>query len=212
MPRPGAQAAANGTTRPKVEPKADAQREPAARSVEEITERNIGSIRRLESIEHRRRGKLDRIADRVSEFAGSTGFLLVHVLWFGAWIAYNAWPGIDAFDPYPFTFLTFVVSLEAIFLSTFILISQTRAARISDHRNQLDLQINLLTEQENTEMLILMERRAAKLGIDGYPDANLRALEQPTRLEKLARQIESAERRAGAPARPTGNGGLKKGR
>jgi uncharacterized membrane protein len=164
----------------------NAQREPPAHGVEELTQRNVRSIQRLEAIEHRRRGKLDRIADRISEFAGSTGFLVAHVPWFGAWTAYNSWPGVDAFDPYPFTFLTLVVSLEAIFLSTFILISQTRAARVSDHRNQLDLQLDLLTEQENTKMLDLLESIAAKLGVDKRRDARLQALAQPTRLEKLA--------------------------
>ncbi len=163
-------------------------------SVEDVTQRNVRLIERLEGIERRRRTALDRVADRISQFAGSTGFLVVHVLWFGSWIAYNAWAGTDAFDPYPFTFLTMVVSLEAIFLSTFILISQTRSARISDHRNRLDLQINLLSEQENTAMLAMLERIAEKLGIEPPGDAKVRAMEQPTRLEKVVQQLDNAER------------------
>jgi uncharacterized membrane protein len=182
------------TPKPRSTPK-DAARheEPRADSVADITARNVKSIQRIESAEQRKRTHLDRIADWICERAGSPPFLIAHVLWFGAWIAYNSWPGLDAFDPFPFTFLTLVVSLEAIFLSTFILISQTRAARISEHRNQLDLQINLLTEQENTKMLGLLESIAEKLGIDKHNDVRLRALEQPTRLENLAQQIESAK-------------------
>ena len=166
-----------------------------ARSVDELTERNVRSLQRLESIELRGRTTLDRIADGISATAASTPFLVAHVLWFGGWIAYNALPAFEPFDPFPFTFLTLVVSLEAIFLSTFILISQKRAARLSDHRNQLDLQINLLTEQEDTAMLKLLERVAEKLGVDPSGDATLHALKQPTRLERLARQIESAGRK-----------------
>ena len=75
----------------------------------------------------------------------------MHVVWFAGWILANGLPGIKHFDPFPFTFLTLVVSLEAIFLSTFILISQNHETLLSERRNQLDLQINLLREQENTE-------------------------------------------------------------
>ncbi len=183
-----------GTPAARTKPRARNGRGPAHEPrVEDLTQRNVRLIERLERIELRRRSALDRIADRVSEFAGSTPFLILHVLWFGGWIAYNALAA-DPFDPFPFTLLTMVVSLEAIFLSTFILISQTRATRISEHRNQLDLQINLLTEQENSVMLAVIERIAAKLGVDTPHDAKLQAMEQPTRLEKLAQQIENAER------------------
>jgi uncharacterized membrane protein len=97
-----------------------------ARSVEELTEQNVQAMQRLESETKTgaRHGALDRLADRVSEFCGSTLFLWVHVLWFTAWIGCNLALGHKGFDPYPFTFLTLVVSLEAIFLSSFILISQ----------------------------------------------------------------------------------------
>ena len=89
--------------------------------------------------------------------------------------------------------MTLVVSLEAIFLSAFILISQNYELRISDRRNQLDLQINLLTEQENTKMLQLLERIAEKVGVDVSADAELRFLKQVTHPEKLIAQIEQAQ-------------------
>jgi uncharacterized membrane protein len=91
-------------------------------------------------------------------------FVWVHIAWYSAWILVNSLPGIHPFDPFPFTFLTFMVSLEAIFLSTFILISQNHETRLSELRNNLDLQINLLTEQENTKMLRMLERIAEKVG------------------------------------------------
>ena len=166
------------------------------RSVEELTERNVQAIQRLESEAHRGEGALDSLADRISAFCGSTPFLWVHVTWFAAWIGTNLALGRHGFDPYPFTFLTLVVSLEAIFLSSFILISQNRAARVSERRNQLDLQINLLTEQENTKTLELLQRIARAVGAAERDDPSLEVLEQATRPEKLAEQIERAAERA----------------
>src|SRR6185503_17053929 len=77
--------------------------------------------------------------------------------WFAVWIGWNvvAPPRLH-FDPYPFTFLTFVVSLEAIFLSTFILISQNHEELLARRRNHLDLQINLLSEQENSQIIKML--------------------------------------------------------
>jgi uncharacterized membrane protein len=83
--------------------------------------------------------------------------------------------------------------LEAIFLSTFILISQNHAARQSERRNHLDLQINLLAEQENTKMLSLLERIAQKMGVCAEDDKpSLRVLDEATNPAQLVEQIESA--------------------
>jgi uncharacterized membrane protein len=162
------------------------------RSADELTERNVREIHRLECAAQRHRSWTDAFADRIARFGGSPSFLWIHVAWFGAWLAFNTWPSTHHFDPFPFTFLTLVVSLEAIFLATFILISQNHAARISERRNQLDLQINLLTEQENTKMLQLLNRIADKLGVEVSDPASLRALEEATRPDRLVEQIERA--------------------
>lgn len=122
-------------------------------TVEHVTATNVKRIEQLDQAAKAQRSYADRIADDIARFCGSMTFVWVHVLWFGAWVIANGLPGIRHFDPFPFTFLTFVVSLEAIFLSTFILISQNHETRLTERRNQLDLQINLLTEQENTRML-----------------------------------------------------------
>ena len=94
------------------------------------------------------------------------------------------------------------MSLEAIFLSTFILISQNYDMRISERRNQLDLQINLLSEQENTKMLQMLERIAKKVGAHVDDDPQVRALEEATRPESLVRQIEEASRQDARQVRP----------
>lgn len=162
-------------------------------SADDLTQDNVESMRRVEAQAMDKRSRADRIAAFVANFCGSMPFVWLHVLIFCGWLAWNSWPGLSHFDPYPYTFLTLVVSLEAIFLSAFILISQNYELRISDRRNQLDLQINLLTEQENTKMLQLLEQIAAKVGVDVSMDAELRFLKQVTHPEKLIAQIEQAQ-------------------
>jgi len=159
---------------------------------DDLTRENVQSMRRVEEMALANRSRADRMAAFIAGFCGSMPFVWLHVAGFGCWIAFNAWPGQPHFDPYPFTFLTLVVSLEAIFLSSFILISQNYELRISDRRNQLDLQINLLTEQENTKMIQMLERIAKKVGAD-VADPDVRILKEDTDPEKLVAQIEQAQ-------------------
>ncbi len=133
------------------------------------------------------------VAEAIANFCGSMIFVWVHVVWFGGWVLINVSPGIKHIDPFPFTFLTLVVSLEAIFLSTFILISQNHDTRISERRNHLDLQINLLSEQENTKMIAILQAIAAKVGADLSQDPHLQALSEETEPERLVQQIDQHE-------------------
>lgn len=165
-----------------------------AATVADVTRQNVLAIRQLEEAALARRTRADRVAAAIARFCGRMSFVFIHVLVFAGWIAYNTLPWFKAFDPYPFTFLTLVVSLEAIFLSTFILISQNYDMRVSERRNQLDLQINLLAEQENTKALQMLERITKKLGCHMSDDPQIRALEEATRPESLVEQIEEAYR------------------
>ena len=169
------------------------------RTVEDLTRRNIETILHLEAAAKADRTKSDQAADAITRFCGSMWFVWVHLIGFAGWIIINVIPGLRQFDPFPFTFLTLVVSLEAIFLSTFILISQNYETRLSERRNQLDLQINLLSEQENTKMLTIIERIAKKLGVRTEDDPSLQVLEEATRLEELVQQIEETTKQT-APA------------
>lgn len=166
-------------------------RQPA--SVDDMTAENVEAIIKLEETARAHRTWADRISSMVARFCGSMAFVWVHVAWFGGWIVCNTVPGLPHFDAFPFTFLTLVVSLEAIFLSTFILISQNMDTRLSERRNHLDLQINLLAEQENTKMLVLLSRIAQKLDVKCDDDPTIDVLEQSTRPEHLAKQIEKAD-------------------
>lgn len=161
-------------------------------TVDELTARNVKTIVELEATSQRQRSTSDRVADAISAFCGSMAFLWVHVLWFTVWLVWNTGlVGTKPFDPFPFNFLTLIVSLEAIFLSTFILISENRQSRVDERRSHLDLQINLLAEQENTKMLQLLREIAVKVGLDPTGDPDISILEQATRPEQLAEQIET---------------------
>jgi uncharacterized membrane protein len=174
-----------------------AEHDPAYRRAEtedDVTRQNVQAMHQLEKAAMAKRNGADRVASAIARFCGRMSFVWLHVIFFAGWIAYNSLPWFQAFDPYPFTFLTLVVSLEAIFLSTFILISQNYDMRVSERRNQLDLQINLLSEQENTKMLQILERIAKKVGAHVTDDPQVRALEEATRPESLVEQIEEAYR------------------
>ena len=164
-----------------------------AQSPDWLTRQNVEAISKLEEAQREQRTSADRIADVIANFCGSMTFVWVHVIWFGLWIGYNLLPGVNHIDPFPFTFLTLVVSLEAIFLSTFILISQNHDTRISDRRNHLDLQINLLTEQENTMMINMLRAIADKVGVDLSNDSLVQVMGEEVQPDHLVQQIEQHE-------------------
>ena len=166
---------------------------PAPGSVDELTRRNVARIEALEAAEHEKARPADRVADAIARFAGSILFVWVTVLMIGGWMAWNlVLPRRDRLDPFPFPLLTLVLSIEAIFLSIFILMSQNRAAGVNDKRSHLDLQLNLLSEQENTKMLLMLEQIGKAVGAEMRSDPALDVLAQPTRPEALSRQIDEA--------------------
>jgi uncharacterized membrane protein len=154
-----------------------------------VTKANITKIAKIEEEAHANSSVSEIIAGAIADFCGSMTFVWVHVAWFSTWILLNTVLGIS-FDPFPFTFLTLVVSLEAIFLSTFILINQNRENAISERRNHLDLQVNLLAEQENTKMLYFLERIADKVGAEVVDKDLTDELSSETDPEQLMKQIQ----------------------
>jgi uncharacterized membrane protein len=168
-----------------------------ARNVADVTRENVKAMRELDELENAKRGWSDRIADLLARACGHIGFAIVHAIAFGAWMAWNTWGTDNPPDPYPFTLLTLWASAEGIFLMSFILISQNYQGRIADRRNQLDLQINLLAEQENSKMLLLLEEIARKVGALQDEDREVDVLVQATEPEKLAEQIDEAYREQG---------------
>ena len=157
---------------------------PPASSVSELTRRNVESVVRWEEQARQAKSASDR-------FCGSVVFLWIHVAGFSLWILVNTVPGGAGFDPYPFDLLKLIVALEAIFLTSIILISQNSETKLAERRNHLDLQINLLSEQENTQMLKLLRAIAEKTGVQAHEE--FKVLEQTAHPEELVAQIEHAE-------------------
>jgi uncharacterized membrane protein len=156
------------------------------------TQKNIESIMKLEEEAILSRSPAEHIADKITTFAGSTPFLILHVIWFGVWAIMNVGlvPRLQPFDPFPFSFLTLVVSLEAIFLTLLVLMSQNRMMKEADKRTHLDLQLNMLAEQESTVMLKLVQRIAEHLGIEEHSDETTRELAEHTDVHRLAKSLD----------------------
>jgi uncharacterized membrane protein len=153
--------------------------------------RNVDAVVKLEEALQRDRTKADRMADAIASFTGSLKFVALHAAFFGVWIAINlGWaPGIPRFDPYPFMMLSTVVSLEAIFLSTFVLVKQNRMSRREDLRAHLDLQINLLAEREMTVVLQMLEGISNRMGVQPTSEA-IQEFTEETSVEAVAEQLQ----------------------
>jgi uncharacterized membrane protein len=173
----------------------DGAENPSPAGSQHPIDENLRSVAAIEEAARRSHTLMERVGDLVVRFAGSGTFIFLHVAWFLGWMGVNltgAW-GIRPFDPFPFTFLTLVVSLEAIFLSAFVLLNQNRMSRQADERAALDLQINMLAEQESTQALDLLRRICERLEIP-VDDAAVHKLSQKTSVESLASDIQSEKR------------------
>lgn len=166
------------------------------REIVDVVERNIASLVEARRQIERSRGRQDRIADAITAWSGSMPFIFVHATWFVGWIVPNlGWLGPGwVFDPFPFGLLTMIVSLEAIFLSTFVLLSQNRQAEVSEQRAELDLQINLLSEYELTRVLKLVDAIADHLGLTEGLDPELEDLKRDVKPEEVIRELDRHKR------------------
>jgi uncharacterized membrane protein len=154
--------------------------------IDQLISRNVAAIADLRRRAEARRTRSQRVADSVFRVAGSTRFVVAHLVGFAIWILVNsslfAKGGI--WDPYPFVMLTTVVSLEAIILSSLVLASQNRAQRLADQNADLDLHVNLLAEHEVTRILQRVDAIADKLDVEKRP-ADTDALEQELAPSKI---------------------------
>jgi uncharacterized membrane protein len=157
-----------------------------------VTE-NIRSVLEMQAQLERRRTTVDRIADAIGTFSGSMNFVFLHVIGLGAWLLINTGVihSIRRFDPFPFILLAMIVSVEGVILSTFVLMKQNRMQYRADIRNQLDLQINLLSEQEITKSLQLLRAICQKLEIDRADDLELDEMASTTSVDMLAERVET---------------------
>lgn len=160
-------------------------------ALSKVIEHNIRTIIHLAVKASNERNLQDRVADAVTAFSGRMIFVYVHIAWFSLWILLNTgWFGLPMFDPFPYGLLTMIVSLEAIFLSTFVLISQNRLSRENERRADLDLHVSLLAEHELTRVLQMLDAIQDKLGIVDHANSDLADLEMETRPEDVLAEIE----------------------
>ncbi len=137
----------------------------------------------------------ERVGDVIASFAGSFGFVGVHLTLFVTWIAVNSLNALSRwrYDPYPFPMLDTVLAIEAILLASFILMRQTRMGRRSDEREHLMLQLLLLTEKETTKLLEVNTLMAANMGIKSIArDRDLAALSEDTPIDEVAETIKDS--------------------
>ena len=153
---------------------------------------NNGEIKSVKGRADKRRKLSERVADALTLGFGSMAFLILNVVWFIVWIVINVGliPSIEPFDPFPFGFLTMVVSLEAIALAIIVLMSQNRASKIADLREEVDLEIDRIAEAELTKVLQLVVMLAEKQGIDLSHDDEVREMLQPSDHEKIEKTLE----------------------
>ena len=155
--------------------------------------RNIEAIARMEADFNQQRSFSHRVVDSIADFCGSMTFVLLHVAIYGAWVLINlgVLPVAPRFDPYPFMLLSVLVGLEAIFLSTFVLMKQNRMGQRADDRAHLDLQVNLLAEREMTLLLQMLHGVSEKLGVRAHHE-ELRELLEETSVEAMATELQKA--------------------
>lgn len=171
-----------------MEPEKTAQSE--KNSAVGATERRRQFFKSFEAKSLRSRSILTQISDDLTEICGSTPFLIFHILFFAAWITLNVEviPGTIPFDPFPFGLLTMVVSLEAIFLAIFILVSQNRSAYVNTLREEVHLRVNLIAEEEITKGLEVLSDIRKHVGIR-KPDPELEEMLHRTDTGYIERSI-----------------------
>ncbi len=156
-----------------------------------VVERNVRSLLARRQLVERRKSLDQRFADAITRFTGSMRFVYIHAFIYGTWIVINL-PGVPTpkFDP-SFVILAMVASVEAIFLTTFVLMTQNRMSRDADSRAELDLQISLLAEHEVTRLITLVKAIGEKLDIEASKDPELPELQQDVAPEKVLDVMEN---------------------
>src|SRR5450631_1472369 len=157
------------------------------------SESHIDAIVRQEEEALERRSSSERLADGVGAFAGSLPFVVLHLVLVIAWLLVNSGkiPGARPFDPYPFSLLGVIVAVEAVILSSFILMRQNRMMRRGERRDHLNLQVDLLAEKEITKLLQMVQAMCGKMGLQKIAsDREIQELSQNTSIESRSQTLE----------------------
>ena len=160
-----------------------------------VVDRNIAALLSRRQKEEERKPAQERIADSITRFTGSMRFVYIHLVVFSNWILVNLGviPQVAPFDP-TLVVLAMVASVEAIFLSTFVLISQNKMQALADQRAELSLHISLLAEHEITRLLKLSAAIAERLGLEESQNPELDELVKDVAPEKVLDRMGEAEK------------------
>ena len=156
---------------------------------EHPVEFNVQAIAKLERETIDQQSPIDRLTAGITRVLGSTTFIAIHAVWFAIWIVLNSTR--SPFDAYPFSLLNLIVALEALFLTSVVLMTQNRMAQLADRRAHLDLQINMLAEQELTAMLHMLHALCTQAGVSvSIHDERVQQLLKETDIRKIAVALE----------------------
>lgn len=157
--------------------------------------RNIDALRERRREEQEQAQFEERVARRITDFAGSMAFVYLHLLLYGFWVVANlGWiPGLTPWDP-SFVELAMVASVEAIFLSTFVLITQNRMSVASERRAELDVQVSLLAEQEITKLVQMVSSLTERMGVQTDSAEEIEEMKRGVAPEAVLDAIEEGEK------------------
>jgi uncharacterized membrane protein len=158
-------------------------------SIAELTRRNVAIIAEMEKAEAQIRTRSERLADSIADLVGSWPFIIGQTIVLGIWLVLNITAWVNHWDPYPFILLNLVLAFQAAYTAPILMISQNRQAKISERRNHLDLQINMLAEQETTEILRLLRLLCGHNGVRLDDGQNAHAMAAETKHTDIIEQI-----------------------
>jgi uncharacterized membrane protein len=157
------------------------------------TQTNIEAVAKLEQDSIEKRTFNERVSDVITKLVGNIGFLLAHLIFILGWSLLNlrVIPGLNPFDPFPFGMLALLVSSESVFLTIFVLIRQSRMARQSERRAHLDLQVSMLSEQELTTILQMLQKLCQHMGVNvDSSKAEVQSFSKATEIHELASELK----------------------
>lgn len=157
-------------------------------------EQSMGQIVDAEQAAFSRRTRGEAAVEAVVAFVGTLPFVLIHVAVLAGWVAVNVrvFPRLPVFDPYPFAFLGTLLCFESVVLTALVLMTQQRMGMMSDRRDHLDLQVNLLTEREATQILQLLHRVAERLDVPLHGAEEARELAKPSSIAAMVGALHEA--------------------
>ena len=167
----------------------------AKNTLTNLVNRNIQALVEMRQQHERNQTREERIAARITKFTGTMPFVYAHIVFLILWISINAgiFTGIKPFDPFPFSTLSIFASIEAIFLTAFVLISENRSSVLSERRSDLNLQISLLSEQEVTRLIEMVDAISRHLNLPTVKHSETEGLKQNVAPEFVLKKIEEAE-------------------